>query len=135
MTQRPLPVPTPWSAPFWEAARDGRLIYQFCTESERPVVYPKRISPYTLSDTLEWRESAGGGEIYTYTVQHLGAPSGFDDKQPYVIAIVRMDEGFQMMANVLTEHPEQVRCGDRVRATFVEAADDVKLLAFVPEPR
>lgn len=118
MTTRPLPVPTAWSAAFWEGAAQGMLLYQYCTVAEHPVMYPKRLSPFTLEETLEWRESAGTGEIYTYTVQRLGAPTGFSDELPYVIAVVRLDEGFQMLTNVVGADVESIRCGARVRVAF-----------------
>lgn len=130
MTTRPLPVSSAWSAPFWEAASQHKLVYQFCTAAQKPVMYPKRLSPHSLAETLEWRESAGKGEVYTYTIQRLGAPSGFAEELPYVIAVVRLDEGFQMLTNIVGERAEKVACGSRVRVVFSEAMDGTVLPLF-----
>lgn len=131
---RTLPTPSPWSIPFWEGVNEGKLRYQFCTEAQRPVMYPKRLSPFTLKDTLEWRESAGLGTVYSFTVQRIGAPSGFEGELPYVIAIVQLDEGFQMMSNIITDDYENIECGDRVRVDFVTLkGQDNKLPVFTLE--
>lgn len=124
MATMPLPVPTEWSAPFWDGVNEGKLRYQFCAEAQEAVMYPKRLSPYTLRDTLEWCESAGRGVIYTFTIQRVGAPSGFADELPYVIAVIKLDEGFQMLSNVVgvdvDANADAIHCGARVRVVFRE---------------
>ncbi len=127
MTSRPLPAPSPWSEEYWKAARDGRLLYQYCTVCESATMYPKRVCPSCLGENLTWRESSGEGAVYTYTEQVAGPPSGFEDLMPYVIAVVRLDEGVQLMTNIVGPDAGQVQCGDRVRVEFlaVDATDTV----------
>lgn len=55
---------------------------------------------------------AGTGEVYSYTVVQE-APEGFDDQSPYVLALVRLDEGPIITAQ-LTDVDEPVEIGDRV---------------------
>ena len=92
-------------------------------------MYPKRFCPSCLGEDLGWREASGRGEIYTVTVQMAGAPSGFEDRLPYVLAVVRLEEGVQMMSNLIGPGAEEARCGDPVTVDF-EQADGVTLPVF-----
>lgn len=122
---RPLPKPSHWSAGYWQAAAERRFVVQECRTCDRPIMYPKRVCPHCLGDDLGWRPSAGRGEIYAVTTQIAGPPSGFADRLPYVIAIVRLDEGVQLMSNIVGPGAETARCGDRVTVDFEEAEGTV----------
>ncbi|WP_179272944.1 MULTISPECIES: Zn-ribbon domain-containing OB-fold protein [unclassified Rhodococcus (in: high G+C Gram-positive bacteria)] len=127
MSTRPLPVPSSWSAPFWKATADHKLTVQKCVHSGELLMYPRLVSPFSLTDELEWIECSGRGEVYTYTIQEAGAPSGFEDALPYVIAVVKLEEGPQLMTNIVGPDRLDVRCGSTVQVTFegTESSDIV----------
>lgn len=126
-TARPLPVPTHYSKPFWEAAARRKLLVQVCEDCNKAIMYPKRYCPHCLSDNLGWREASGRGSVYSYTVQERGGPSGFEDRVPYVVAIIALEEGVQMMSNIVGQGAVEVACGDPVEVDFepVEGTDVV----------
>ena len=130
-SDRPVPRPSAWSAPFWEAARQGRLTIQVCNTCETRIMYPKKFCPQCMSEDLGWIDSLGDGEVYTFTVQVHGAPTGFADSAPYVLAVIRLDEGVQLLSNVVGEGALTVSCGDRVSVDFMPMSDsDVVLPVF-----
>ena len=92
---------------------------QHCTDCDKPIMYPRRFCPHCLNDNLTFRPSEGRGEIYTMTVQVAGPPSGFGDKLPYVVAVIKLDEGVQLMSNIVGDDRESAQIGDRVRVDFV----------------
>jgi uncharacterized OB-fold protein len=55
---------------------------------------------------------AGTGEIYSYTTVQE-APEGFEGQAPYVLALVKLDEGPLITAQI-TDLDEQPAIGDRV---------------------
>jgi uncharacterized protein len=55
---------------------------------------------------------AGTGEIYSYTTL-TEPPEGFEDQAPYTLALVRLDEG-PMVTAQLTDVDGAVNIGDRV---------------------
>lgn len=55
---------------------------------------------------------AGTGEIYSYTTL-MEPPQGFEDQAPYTLALVRLDEGPIITAQ-LTDLDGPVAIGDRV---------------------
>ena len=87
----------------------GELDYQWSPEATRAVFYPRVICPFTGSDRLEWRVSAGRGTVYATTVTHPR------EGAPYNIALVDCDEGFRLMSRVEDIAPEAVKIGMRVK--------------------
>jgi uncharacterized OB-fold protein len=57
--------------------------------------------------------SAGFGEIYSYTVVQE-APEGFEDQAPYIMALVKLDEGALISAQLTDIDMDAVRIGERV---------------------
>jgi hypothetical protein len=118
------------SSAFWQGTRDGKLMLQFCTESGRFQHFPRPISLYTGSRKLEWREVSGKGKIYSVTA--LRTPGlGADGRLPCVLALVELDEGVRILANLPGCEPGQVRIGDAVKLTWDELADG-RYPAFAP---
>jgi uncharacterized OB-fold protein len=87
----------------------GELAYQWSPEANRAVFYPRVICPFTGSDRLEWRVSAGLGTVYATTVTHPR------EGAPYNVALIDCDEGFRLMSRIEDTPPEAVRIGMRVR--------------------
>jgi uncharacterized protein len=123
---RPLPkFPEPDSEPFWRATTDHRLLYQVDQSSGQVVFFPRRATP---GQDLEWKESAGQGTVYTYTVIRQHGHPYFRSRLPYVVAYVDLDEGFRMLAEVVAE-PDSVHIGQRVRVDW-EDYDEVSVPVF-----
>lgn len=55
---------------------------------------------------------AGQGTVYSYTVIQE-APAGFENQAPYILALVKLDEGAMVTAQ-LTDVDAEVTIGDRV---------------------
>jgi uncharacterized protein len=65
-----------------------------------------------LNNTHETFTFAGTGEIYSYTMLQE-APAGFDAQAPYILALVRLDEGPMVTAQI-TDVGDAIHIGDRV---------------------
>src|SRR5260370_40006892 len=98
LSARALPVPTAWSAPYWEASKNKRLVLQCCNACNRLIMYPKQFCPFCMSDDLGSRDSIDAGEVYSVAVQRTAAPTGFSDRVPYQLDPARLDEGGQLMS-------------------------------------
>lgn len=55
---------------------------------------------------------AGTGEVYSFTTLQE-TPEGFDEQAPYVLALVKLDEGPMITAQI-TDVDEPVAIGDKV---------------------
>jgi uncharacterized protein len=87
----------------------GELAYQWSPEANRAVFFPRVICPFTGSERLEWRVSAGLGTVYATTVTHPR------EGAPYNVALIDCDEGFRLMSRVEDLAPEAVTIGMRVK--------------------
>ena len=105
----------------------GELAYQWSPEAKRAVFFPRVICPFTGSDRLEWRVSAGLGTVYATTVTH---PREGD---PYNVALIDCDEGFRLMSRVEDVAPEAVTIGMRVKfRVHRPGADEPAYPVFTP---
>lgn len=125
--QKPVPVPTAETRPFWEGCARGELRYQLCRKCGKAQFYPRRLCISCLSEELDWRASKGAGTIFSITTVNRPTTAAFKEDVPYVIALVDLDEGFRMMLNVRGEHRLKARIGDRVRIGFEEGAGGMTL--------
>lgn len=66
---------------------------------------------------LERIQFAGKGTIYSFT-EIDSAPSGFEEQTPYVLAIVQLDEGARLTAQVVDVRASDIKIGDNVEAVF-----------------
>lgn len=129
-----MPLPQPQanadSLPYWNAARERRLLIRRCKACGERHFMPRHLCPYCWSDQLEWVESKGIGQIHSYSVVHRAPTAMFSAAAPYVIALVDLDEGVRMFANVVGADALEVTIGDRVRVTFEDRGDGAMLPQF-----
>ncbi|ODU27370.1 MAG: hypothetical protein ABT15_01190 [Pseudonocardia sp. SCN 73-27] len=125
---RPVPRPSALTRPFWDACRVGRLTVQRCTRCQGYVFVPQEFCRHCRSTTLTWVETAGTGRIVTYTVVWRPQTPAFT--APYVVAVVELDEGYQMISNIVGSDAAGAAVGDRVRVRFVRVSEAVTLPCF-----
>jgi uncharacterized protein len=130
-TVRPAPKPSVYvdTAPFWEAAKQGKLVLQFCKDTNQFQHYPRPVSIFTGSRNLEWREVSGRGVVYACTVIRVPGP-GLDGRLPLSVVTVELDEGVRMLGNIVNVEPDKVAIGQRVEVTWDRLSDDFQYPAF-----
>jgi len=128
--QRPLPVPTGETTPYWEAALAGRLKVQYCRACDRHQFYPRRFCTTCLSDGIEWVQASGKGRVYTYTVCHVAAHPAFEARVPYAIGMIELDEGVRMLAGIVGTGLEHLAVGAPVEVCFDRVSDEIALPMF-----
>ena len=117
---RPLPRPTAETKPFWDGCANGVVRFQSCTRCGAVQRIPRSLCAACQSDALAWRESSGLGRVLSHTTVHRAPTAAFRDEVPYVIALIDMDEGFRLMANVAGGPAAPIGIGSRVRIGFRE---------------
>ena len=127
-------VPTPdfETQPYWDAARDGKLIIRRCGACGDAYFYPRSFCPKCWSEDVEWEEASGRATLYTWSVVHRNDLPPFPDRVPYVAAIVDLDEGPRMMTNVEGCPFEDLRVGMSLQVDFRVDSDEVTVPVFRP---
>ena len=125
-----LPFDDPTTAPFWQAAGDGRLVVQRCNACGASQLYPRPFCLACDAADLGWAEAAGTGHVYSITVNRLAVRP--DMEPPYAVALVELDEGPRVMTGT---EGDGVQIGDRVRVQWRAAPDGVPALVATPVDR
>jgi len=66
---------------------------------------------------------SGKGEVVTHTIIHVG-PEAFEEQVPYPIAIIKMEEGPQITAQIVDCPIDDVKIGLKVESTFRKIQQD-----------
>jgi len=119
------PEPTPGTAPYWDGAKAGKLMLRVCNDCKQLHHYPRDICPHCFSLDLAWQPASGKGKIYTYSVMRR-APV------PYVIAYVTLQEGVQMMTNIVDCDLDAVRIDQPVKVVFKPSENGQPVPMFTP---
>lgn len=122
------PASTAPETRFFNALKEGRFELQFCSETGRPVYYPRTISPFSGEPLTEWREVSGLGTVYSTTTARRRPEQGGD----YNIILVDLEEGARMMSEVRGIPSLSVRIGMRVKAAIEENEKGEPLVVFRP---
>ncbi|MGB3071321.1 MAG: OB-fold domain-containing protein [Ottowia sp.] len=121
----PSPQPSPETTPFWEAARQCKLLLRQCSICGKAHYYPRPACPFCGGNT-DWIESGGNGQVYSYSAMSRAIP-------PYMMCYVMLDEGVAMMSNVVECELGMVHIGMRVRVVFIPSADGMPVPMFAPD--
>ncbi|MFJ4387796.1 OB-fold domain-containing protein [Pseudomonas sp. NPDC089408] len=128
---KPMPVPTEISAPFWEGLKAERLLIQQCDACHRWVFYPRRHCPGCFAHALSWREASGGASLYSFTVARIATLPDFADEMPQLLAVVELDEGVRINTTLVGLDEAQIHIGMRLKPVFAEVdAKGTRLLRF-----
>lgn len=126
----PLPVPTPYSEPYWDGCRRGELVVQHCRDCGHYVFIPQAACTKCLSSDLEWTATSGRGTVYSYTIVYRPQQPAFE--VPYVVGIIEMEEGWYTLTNIIDCEIEAVHIGMPVEVQFQRMSDEITLPMFRP---
>ncbi len=119
--------------PFWAATREKRLVLPWCRSCEHPVWYPRDFCPRDLSTDLEWRPASGRGVVHAASVMPKPGNPAMSGREPYVVALVELEEGVRLMTNVVGGDPWTVAVGDPVHLAWEPLSDGRHLYVFERE--
>lgn len=125
---RPLPRAEQFAAPYWEALKRGEFLLPKDLQTGK-FFFPTRA---INTEQFEWAPASREGKIVSYSWVHLQPSEGYADQLPYLLATVALDDGPQMMCNILDAQPEDVFIGRRVSLVLEERADGWVIPQFTP---
>jgi len=125
---RPLPVPNDEDGPFWAATREHRLVLPHCQVCGNTWFPPYGICPSCLSRDRVWVEASGYGTVVGYTVFHRQYLPSFEP--PFHVALVQLEEGPRMFANISGLTNDEIEVGLRVQITFEDITEEISLPQF-----
>ena len=127
---RPRPALTQDNAFFFEGTKEGKLLIQRCSECGTLRHPPRPACPNCRSFQWDTVQASGRGTIYSFVVNHHPQVPAFD--YPLIVALVELEEGTRLVANVSHMTPETVAIGMPVIAGFEDFDDGLSLPVFRP---
>ena len=127
---RPRPAVTPDLAFFFDGVRRGELLIQRCAACGT-LRHPPRPA-CARCGSFEWDTvtASGRGTVYSFVVVHHPQVPGFD--YPLPIAVVELEEGTRLVADLIDVDPAEVRVGMPVTVEMVAVDDELTLAMFRP---
>lgn len=100
------------------------LVGNLCKNCGEKFFPPRYLCPNCRrAGIIEEFKFSGNGEVFSYTVVY--APrEGFEFQVPYVIGIVKLDEGPLVLSQIVDAGEEDVDVGARVKMVFRKVAED-----------
>ncbi len=134
VAMRPEPVSQPESDRYWAGAREGELWLQRDRSSGGYQFYPRAISLANPGGEMEWVKASGRAILYTFGIVHVPPHPGFVSEAPYVAAIVELEEGPRMAANIVGVEPDpkKLKIGMPLQVVFTKISETCTLPNFMP---
>jgi uncharacterized OB-fold protein len=122
---------------FYENLRQGRLTTTKCNACGQVLWQPRIVCPHCNADEMSWVDLPHEGTVYAHTAMLLGAPLGFEDDLPFVIAIVTLDLGKDGTMNLFSRVDdttyEELSIGDTVWFKEVDCGDGRVFFRFTAQ--
>jgi len=108
------------------------LVGEECPHCSAKIFPARDVCPECGGEAKEPFRFSGRGSVYSYTVMN-NAPAGFEKTLPYTIALVKLDEGPTVTAQLTDLNDEEVQIGmpvEMVTRRIKEDGDERGMLIY-----
>ncbi len=129
-----LPVPDidGVNRPYFEGTAKGELRVRICNGCGKLFRFAHAWCPECWSQDLGFLAASGRGRVETFTVVHQAPYPSFEDRIPYVIGLVELEEGVRIMSNIVDCEADEVEIGMALTVTYEERGE-VMIPMFRPD--
>jgi uncharacterized protein len=110
---------------FWEGTSAGELRIQHCPSCDTLRHPPGPMCPHCGADKSDYVVASGRGTVYSYVVHH--APKVPGKTLPFVVALVELEEGVRMVAELVDADPPAVTIGMPVELALTKIDDELTM--------
>ncbi len=123
---RPRPASDGLDAPYWEGAREGRLLIQRCEDCGNHQWGPEWMCHACHRLDPGWVEVEPRGVVYSWQRVHHPVHPALADQGPYLVVLVELPaaDGVRVVGNLLGDPLQPVEIGMAVTAVFEHHHDD-----------
>lgn len=121
--ERPLPLLSDDSRPFWTEGKHGRLVIEQCDRCAYFIHPPTGFCPRCESRETHFEPVSGEGTVESFSVNHRKWMPGLPDR--YVLAMISLREqpDVRLPTNLVNCDPDNVTFDMPVKVLFEEAGD------------
>ncbi len=133
--KKPLPQIGSDTKAFWEGCREHVIRIQKCGDCGHLRWPPAFLCSNCLSRNTQWITATGRGTVYSYVVYHVAYDPSFKEDLPYVVALVKLEEGPHLLTNIVGCDPQALSCEMAVEVVWDDVTEAVSLPKFRPAAR
>jgi hypothetical protein len=134
-TERPLPVPDEWSAPYWAAAARHVLTVARCGQCATLTLPPDVVCTAcgSTDPAYQFVAVSGHAAVRSWTVVRQAFLPGFDRDLPFVLVDVELVEqaDLRLIGRLLDGVEAELRIGAQVRVAYEHLTAEISVPAFV----
>ena len=86
---------------------------EVCPDCHQAIFPPRDVCPHCSAQAGPVYAMSGRGEVYSYT-KMFSVPDGFKDQRPYTVALVKLEEGPMVTAQLTDLNGDDVNIGMKV---------------------
>src|SRR5690349_9402963 len=115
---KPLPVPDEASKPFFEGAKQHKLLLQKCLKCGTVMWPVKPVCDNCCSREITWTGASGKAALYSFTLMHQVFHPGITAEIPYNVSQVNLEEGLRIITSVTGCTNAELKIGMPLEVTF-----------------
>ena len=89
------------------------LVGEVCEHCGSKIFPPRDVCPECAEEAKTPYQFSGKGEVYSYTTVY-DAPEGYEEQAPYTVAIIKLEEGPLVTAQITDTDNSKVEIGQKV---------------------
>jgi uncharacterized OB-fold protein len=99
------------------------LVGEVCNDCGKKIFPPRDICPYCTQPAQTLFQFSGRGEVFSHTTVY-NPPAGYEEYAPYTVALVKLEEGPLVTAQLTDVEPEGVAIGQPVEMVTRKIRED-----------
>jgi uncharacterized protein len=99
------------------------LVGEVCEHCNSKIFPPRDVCPNCAEEAKTPYQFSGKGEIYSFTTLY-DAPHGYEEQAPYTVAIVKLEEGPMLTAQITDVDNGKVEIGQKVEMVTRRLRED-----------
>lgn len=120
---KPLPNVTTLNKPFWDAAKEHKLVLQRCEKCGWHQYPAVQFCPQ-CNGSLQWVPVSGRGTLHTFTLIHMVYNQAFKEDVPYNVSVIELEEGPFIVSNMVNCPNNEIKIGTPVRVVFEDVTPE-----------
>lgn len=111
-------------ARYWRSNQQRyALVGEVCPHCEHKIFPPRDICPDCGKEARDLYSFSGRGEVYSLTTVY-DAPAGYEEQAPYTVALIRLEEGPMVTAQLTDLDGREVAVGTPVEMVTRKLRND-----------
>ena len=131
LLQVPPPEMTELTRPFWDALGRGALTFQRCKACGHAWLPARSECPSCLGDAWQREPASGDATLVSWVVYRHAYHPAWEQRLPYTVAAVQLDEGPRLISNIVGADAAQLRIDQRLRLV-IEHEGGIAVPRFTP---